>query len=158
MVTGGSVSGLFVEEQVLFGESESVSHCHVQLSWHHVPASSVHGILQARYWSGLPFPSPGDLPDPGIKPRSPTWQAYSLLSEPPGKPPTIEVLTVVFFFQLTPLTWVMVSWLPFAQGNTIKAILSLLMKDLGNLSQNMASGGALLTLSGPKRRCIRNFK
>ena len=32
------------------------------------PGSSVHGILQARYWSGLPFPSPGDLPNLGIKP------------------------------------------------------------------------------------------
>ena len=31
------------------------------------PGSSVHGILQARYWGGWPFPSPGDLPDPGIK-------------------------------------------------------------------------------------------
>ena len=37
-------------------------------------------------WSGLPFPSPGDLPNPGIKPRSPTLQADSLLSEPAGKP------------------------------------------------------------------------
>ena len=39
-----------------------------------------------EYWSGLPFPSPGDLPDPGIKARSPTLQADSLLSESPGKP------------------------------------------------------------------------
>ena len=39
-----------------------------------------------EYWSGLPFPSPGDLPNPGIKPRSPTLQADALLSEPPGKP------------------------------------------------------------------------
>ena len=38
------------------------------------------------YWSGLPFPSPGDLPDPGIKPRSPAVQPDALLSEPPGKP------------------------------------------------------------------------
>ena len=35
------------------------------------PGSSGHGILQARYWSGFPVPSPGDLPEPGIKPRSP---------------------------------------------------------------------------------------
>ena len=34
----------------------------------------------------MPFPSPGDLPDPGIEPGSPTLQADSLLSEPPGKP------------------------------------------------------------------------
>ena len=38
-----------------------------------------------EYWGGLPFPSPGDLPDPGIRPRSPALQADSLLSEPPEK-------------------------------------------------------------------------
>ena len=38
-----------------------------------------------EYWSGLPFPSPGNLPDPGIKPGSPDLQADSLPSEPPGK-------------------------------------------------------------------------
>ena len=38
-----------------------------------------------EYWSGLPFPSPGDLPDPGIEPRSPALQADTLLPEPPGK-------------------------------------------------------------------------
>ena len=37
-----------------------------------------------EYWSGLPFPLPGDLPNPGIKPRSPALEANSLLSEPPG--------------------------------------------------------------------------
>ena len=37
-----------------------------------------------EYWSGLPFPSPGDLPNPGIKPGSPALQAAALLSEPPG--------------------------------------------------------------------------
>ena len=37
-----------------------------------------------EYWSGLPFPSPWDLPDPWIKPRSPTLQADALPSEPPG--------------------------------------------------------------------------
>ena len=49
------------------------------------PSSSVHGILQAKNWSGLPFPSPGDPPDPGIEPRFPALQADSLPSEPPGK-------------------------------------------------------------------------
>ena len=38
-----------------------------------------------EYWSGLPFPSPGDLPDSGIELRSPALQADALLSEPPGK-------------------------------------------------------------------------
>ena len=38
-----------------------------------------------EYWSGLPFPSPGDLHKPGIKPGSPALQADALPSEPPGK-------------------------------------------------------------------------
>ena len=42
------------------------------------------GFSRQEYWSGLPFPSPGDLPDPGIEPRSPTLQAAALPSEPPG--------------------------------------------------------------------------
>ena len=44
------------------------------------------GFFREEYWSGLPFPSPGDLPDPGLKPRSPTLQANALTSAPPGKP------------------------------------------------------------------------
>ena len=43
------------------------------------------GFSRQEYWSGLPFSSPGDLPDPGIKPGSPTSQADALPSEPPGK-------------------------------------------------------------------------
>ena len=43
------------------------------------------GFPRQEYWRGLPFPSPGDLPNPGIKPRSPALQADSLLSEPLGK-------------------------------------------------------------------------
>ena len=50
------------------------------------PGSSVHGILQAKYWSGLPIPSPQDLCDSGIKPMFPAQQADSLLSEPLEKP------------------------------------------------------------------------
>ena len=44
------------------------------------------GFSRQEYWSGLPFPSPGDLPDPGIEPQSPTLQADAQLSEPSGKP------------------------------------------------------------------------
>ena len=50
-----------------------------------LPASSVHGTFQARVLDGLLFPSPGDLPDPGIKPRSPALEVDTLPSEPPGK-------------------------------------------------------------------------
>ena len=58
---------------------------------HQAPLSM--GFFRQEYWSGLPFPSPGDLPNPGIKPGSPTLQAESFLSEPPGKPPVLEDLT-----------------------------------------------------------------
>ena len=50
---------------------------------HQAPLSM--GFSRPEYWSGLPFPSPGDLPSPGIEPRSPALQADSLPSEPPGK-------------------------------------------------------------------------
>ena len=43
------------------------------------------GFSRQEYWSGLPFPSPGDLPDPGIEPESPALQADSLMSEPLGE-------------------------------------------------------------------------
>ena len=49
------------------------------------------GFSRRGYWNGLPFPSLGDLPNPEIKPRSPALQAYSLLSEPPGKPKNTRV-------------------------------------------------------------------
>ena len=44
------------------------------------------GFPRQEYWSGLPLPSPGHLPDPGIEPGSPALQVGSLPSEPPGKP------------------------------------------------------------------------
>ena len=44
------------------------------------------GFSRQEYWSGLSFPSPGDLPDPGMEPRSPALQTDTLLSEPLGKP------------------------------------------------------------------------
>ena len=51
-----------------------------------LPAPLSVGFSRQEYGSGLPFPSPGDLPNPGIAPRFPTLQADSLPSEPPGKP------------------------------------------------------------------------
>ena len=56
---------------------------------HQAPPSM--GFSRQEYWSGLPFPSPGDLPDPGIEPRSPRLQADALTSEPPGK----QILAVI---------------------------------------------------------------
>ena len=51
---------------------------------HQVPLSVV--FSKQEYWSGLPFPSPGDLSDPGIEPVSPALQVNSLPLEPSGKP------------------------------------------------------------------------
>ena len=68
---------------------------HVQLFetlWtvaHQTPLSMV--FSRQEYWSGLPCPLPGDLPNPGIKPRSPILQANSLPPEPPGKPKNTAV-------------------------------------------------------------------
>ena len=50
------------------------------------PGSSVPGIFRQEYWSGLSFPTLGDLPNPGIEPGSLVLQADSLPTEPPGKP------------------------------------------------------------------------
>jgi len=44
------------------------------------------GFFRQEYWSGLPFPPPGDLSNPKTEPWSPALQAVSVLSEPPGKP------------------------------------------------------------------------
>ena len=55
------------------------------MSWtvvHQAPLSM--RFSREEYWSGLPFPSPGDLPDLAIEPRSPAFQADALPSEPPG--------------------------------------------------------------------------
>ena len=49
------------------------------------------GFSRQEYWSGLSFPSPGDLPDPGIEPRSPALQADALTSEPPGRELQIKI-------------------------------------------------------------------
>ena len=69
-------------------ESEVAQSCLILCNpWtvaHQAPPSM--GFSRQEYWSGLPFPSPGDLPDPGIEPTSPTLQADALTSAPPGKP------------------------------------------------------------------------
>ena len=44
------------------------------------------GFSRQEYWTGLPFPSPGDLPDPGIKPKSPELAGGFFTAEPTGKP------------------------------------------------------------------------
>ena len=62
------------------------------------------GFSRQEYWSGLPFPSPGNLPDPGIEPRSPALHADALTSEPPGKPLSCKtgILFCFIFFSSWP--------------------------------------------------------
>ena len=62
---------------------------HVRLSatlWTVAYQASSMGFSRQEYWSSLPFPSPGDHPNPGIEPGSPALEADTLTSEPPGKP------------------------------------------------------------------------
>ena len=60
------------------------------------------GFSRQEYWNGLPFPSPGALPNPGTEPRSPTLQAEPVPSELPGK----HILLVYYIFKnLTGLPW-----------------------------------------------------
>ena len=69
-------------------ESEVAQSCrHFVTPWtvaHQAPLSM--GFSRQEYWNGLPFPSPGGLPDPATQPGSPALQADTLPSEPPGKP------------------------------------------------------------------------
>ena len=58
-------------------------------------ASLSMGFSRQEYWSGFPFPSPGNLPDPGIKTGSPTLQTDFLPSKPPGKPSTVLWLLIL---------------------------------------------------------------
>ena len=59
---------------------------------HQTPLSM--GFLRQEYWSGLPFPSPGDLPDPGIEPASPGLAGGFLTTELPGKPGCVQLSTL----------------------------------------------------------------
>jgi len=56
------------------------------------------GFPRQEYWSGLPFPSPEDLLNPGIKPGSPELQADSLPSESPGLKHTIQLIFIYFIY------------------------------------------------------------
>ena len=74
-------------------------------------ASLSMGFSRQEYWSGLPFPSPGDLPEPGIEPRSPALQADSLLSEPQGKQINLHKFTCsIQFSSVQLLSCVLLLW------------------------------------------------
>ena len=91
---------------------------------HQAPPSM--GFSRQEYWSGLLFPSPGDLTDPGIKLRSPSLQADSLPAEPAGKPGdfkpgqiyclTLNFKNVLPHFKTTQMYWVPVAFPKFWGG------------------------------------------
>ena len=92
------------------GESEVTQSCPTLCDpWtvaHQAPLST--GFARQEYWSGLPFPSPGDLPDSGIEPRSPTLQVDSLPAKPQGKPKNTGVGSLSLFqgiFQAQESNW-----------------------------------------------------
>ena len=62
------------------------------------------GFSRQECWSGLPFPTPGDLPNPGIEPRSPALQVDSLLSEPPGVK-IVRYSVIIKFISLNIIGW-----------------------------------------------------
>ena len=74
---------------LMYGRREVKSLSRVRLfatPWTIAYQAPTMGFSRQEYWSGLPFPSLEDLPNPGIEPRSPALQADALPSEPPGKP------------------------------------------------------------------------
>ena len=83
---GTPFKGLILES-IIWSEVKSLSRVWLFVtSWtvaYWTPPSM--GFSRQEYWRGLPFPSPGELPDPGIKPRSPALRADALPSGPPGK-------------------------------------------------------------------------
>ena len=83
-----SVMFMLTIQNYVYSESEVAqlcpTLCHPWTVAHQAPPSM--GFSRQEFWSGLPFPSPGDLPDPGIEPRSPALQADTSTSEPSGKP------------------------------------------------------------------------
>ena len=63
---------------------------------HEAPLSM--GFLRQEYWSGLPFPTPGDLPDPGIEPMSPALAGGFFTTDPPEKSSVAEYSFFLFLF------------------------------------------------------------
>ena len=68
------------------------------------------GFFRQGYWSGLPFPSPGDLPNPGIKPGLPTLQSDALSSEPPGKGLSIYYSSCMSWYLFSAYVSLLVRW------------------------------------------------
>ena len=76
---------------------------------HQAPVSM--GFSRQEDWSGLPFPSPGDLPNPGMEPGPPEFEADSLPTEPQGKPyHIVKGCSLMYHLLVCGLHWIFISW------------------------------------------------
>ena len=91
--------GLFIECPTVKSERKVAQSCPTLATpWtvaYQAPQSTE--FSRQEHWSGLSFPSPGDLPNPGIEPSSPSFQADALTSEPPGLEPFKEAFQFLVF-------------------------------------------------------------
>ena len=90
--------------RVIFLYSECESHSVVSYSWICVTPRTIQSLdfPKPEYWSGKSFPSPGDLPNRGVKPRSPALQEGSLPFEPSGKPKNTGVGSLSLLQEIFP--------------------------------------------------------
>ena len=110
-MSGGILSTLYIPSCFIFSKIHAWVLSHVWLfvaPWTiNCQAPLSMGFPRQEYWHGLPFPSPGDLPDPGIEPRSPASPALAADSLPPchlGSPST-EVGIIIHTVQLSEQVW-----------------------------------------------------
>ena len=113
-----------------------------------LPGSSLHGILQARVLEWVAISSPGDLPDPGIKPGSPAFQADALTSEPPGKHIPFHKCELFLLFSLMQSVWTRRVVRAFPGGPVAKTLHSQ-CRGLGSVS-DQGTSSHMLQLKSPR--------
>ena len=131
---------------------------------HQAPLST--GFFRQECWNGLPFSSPGDLTDPGIKPGSPASQAGSLLSELPGKPMILCTVSFFFFrFYFIFLLYNIVLVLPYINMNLPRVLNApdLMANQEGNmkvrwLPDSRLAGSCVFLSVPPHPECLINFQ
>ena len=108
------------------------------------PGSSSVGLSRQECWSGWPFPSPGDLPDPGMEPRSPALQADSSLSEPPIKNVFLKK------WQGVPLHCSVLTWPQILSHPQKHEVFQLLPRQVSALASRPGGGVLVLELPVPR--------
>ena len=120
---------------------------------------SAMGFSRQEYWSGLPFPSPGARPDPGIEPGSPALEADALTSEPPGRPfYTYFLFLKLFIFGCTGFQLQHMGSLVVASGLSYPMARGILVTQPVIQSTSPALEGGFLTTGPPGKSCHSCFK